>query len=124
MSKLRKQTFGPTSSRKKPDWKRGGLFCRSHGSKSIHEEEEDGDGKCSICLETFVGNEQVVVTPCNHMFHEECLLPWVKRHGQCPVCRHEFVERRQEPTADDGLMDIVALIRAMEEAFQWVNVPH
>ncbi|WOL03467.1 hypothetical protein Cni_G12187 [Canna indica] len=38
-------------------------------------------------------NEQVLVTPCNHMFHNVCLVSWVKGHGKCPVCSFVLCEK-------------------------------
>jgi len=47
--------------------------------------------RCSVCIEDFrVGECGVVILPCGHLFHEECLLPWLKEHNTCPVCRHEL----------------------------------
>ncbi|THG16172.1 hypothetical protein TEA_020609 [Camellia sinensis var. sinensis] len=55
---------------------------------------EDEEGKrCAICLDDFEPKQWVTLTPCNHMFHEECIVPWVKSHGQCPVCRFAICER-------------------------------
>ena len=28
--------------------------------------------------------------PCNHYFHEECLMPWLDQHDSCPICRFEL----------------------------------
>jgi len=26
-------------------------------------------------------------TPCNHVFHTPCLVEWISRKDECPVCR-------------------------------------
>ncbi|EAY10654.1 hypothetical protein TVAG_157310 [Trichomonas vaginalis G3] len=45
---------------------------------------------CSICLEEFNENDEVVILPCKHGFHEPCLQPWLKMHSECPSCRHKL----------------------------------
>lgn len=48
---------------------------------------------CAICKEQFTlhpedDGELIIVTlPCDHPFHEDCILPWLKSSGTCPVCR-------------------------------------
>lgn len=54
------------------------------------------------------------------MFHQGCIAPWVKGHGNCPVCRFALCERNPADAAnEDGGMDLelLAMVRAMEEAF-------
>ncbi|CAN1351849.1 E3 ubiquitin-protein ligase RNF126 [Linum perenne] len=36
-----------------------------------------------------------MLTPCDHMFHEDCIVPWVKANGNCPVCRCSISDRRR-----------------------------
>ncbi|CAK9021163.1 unnamed protein product [Durusdinium trenchii] len=43
--------------------------------------------ECCVCCERF-GREKVIKrTPCNHVFHEDCLARWLKVTDSCPVCR-------------------------------------
>jgi len=63
---------------------------------------------CAVCkeqfqLETEDPDEQIVVTlPCQHPFHEPCILPWLKSSGTCPVCRHALVPQpEQHPPAPE-----------------------
>ena len=93
------------------------------------EKEADEDGKnCAICLEEFEPRQMVMLTPCNHMFHEECIVPWVKSHGQCPVCRFAICERIKNRTTiasntnnvnvgNSSPGDVMSIIRAMEQAY-------
>ncbi|KAI0363637.1 hypothetical protein BV20DRAFT_975484 [Pilatotrama ljubarskyi] len=55
------------------------------------------DKDCAVCKEQFSlqtedPDDQVVVSlPCHHPFHENCILPWLKTSGTCPVCRYQLV---------------------------------
>lgn len=33
------------------------------------------------------GEVEVLVAPCNHKFHEECLTRWMEVKLECPTCR-------------------------------------
>ena len=121
MDQLRKQEYRPPDPQKKQGDSGGGrgiLRTRSAAPPATTEEKA-----CTVCLETFLPGEQVAITPCNHMFHQGCIAPWVKGHGNCPVCRFVLCERRNPATADaaneDGGMDLelLAMVRTMEEAF-------
>ncbi|RYR05991.1 hypothetical protein Ahy_B06g085800 isoform C [Arachis hypogaea] len=65
------------------------------GSKT---DEQDDDVECAICLEKFdYGNKdssvEIVRTNCWHVFHDRCLLRWLRRCANCqspyscPLCR-------------------------------------
>jgi hypothetical protein len=48
---------------------------------------------CAICRDNVVANFSSVEAsrlPCRHIFHEECVLQWIKLHGRCPYCRGRF----------------------------------
>ncbi|KAI1184137.1 hypothetical protein F5B17DRAFT_413133 [Nemania serpens] len=44
-------------------------------------------GECTICIDEVVVEDEVLVLPCRHWFHEECASLWLKQHNSCPVCR-------------------------------------
>ena len=44
------------------------------------------DISCGICLEPF--NNKPFITSCNHKFHWDCLLAWLRINNNCPMCRN------------------------------------
>ncbi|XP_074379903.1 uncharacterized protein LOC141721062 isoform X1 [Apium graveolens] len=131
LKKLKREIYNPTA---KKMMQRISLYYREknvRNSSNEKEKESDEDGKnCAICLEDFEPRQIVMLTPCNHMFHEECIVPWVKSHGQCPVCRFSICDRikNRTPVAlntnhvnvsnpSSGETDIMSIIRAMGEAY-------
>ena len=45
---------------------------------------------CSICLEDFKRDDNVITLQCKHIFHENCLINWfIKQNSnkiECPIC--------------------------------------
>jgi hypothetical protein len=50
-------------------------------------DESDGDEECSICLTDFAAGDRVSALLCGHIFHRECVMPWILREDTCPLCR-------------------------------------
>eukprot|EP00357_Protocruzia_adherens_P003705 CAMPEP_0115038712 /NCGR_PEP_ID=MMETSP0216-20121206/43577_1 /TAXON_ID=223996 /ORGANISM="Protocruzia adherens, Strain Boccale" /LENGTH=293 /DNA_ID=CAMNT_0002419175 /DNA_START=106 /DNA_END=987 /DNA_ORIENTATION=+ len=51
---------------------------------------------CSVCKDNFEIGQDSIRMPCKHTFHDDCLLPWLKEHNSCPVCRHELTTDDQD----------------------------
>ncbi|KAK7262625.1 hypothetical protein RJT34_30200 [Clitoria ternatea] len=131
LSKLKKVVYNPVPKRLA---RRVSLYYRNKASNSFkeREKEKDEDGKrCAVCLDDFEPKQEVMLTPCSHMFHEDCIVPWLTSKGQCPVCRFVVCERgRGNPSSfNDNDMtnlghsniiagELLSILRAMEEAFQ------
>lgn len=66
-------------------------FLKSLPMVRIGVENDDDDGVvCAVCKDEMnIGNEAVQL-PCNHKYHSECIVPWLKVRNTCPVCRYEL----------------------------------
>jgi len=45
---------------------------------------------CSVCLAQFKQGDELVITKCNHVFHESCLSQSLTVNSSCPLCRCEL----------------------------------
>lgn len=52
--------------------------------------------ECTVCKDDLVIDEEVIKMPCNHLFHPDCLLTWLKMHNSCPTCRYELPTNNQD----------------------------
>ena len=53
--------------------------------------EELPDESCSICLEEFKTGDNIKKLNCTHIFHKECLEPWLNNNINCPMCRTDIL---------------------------------
>lgn len=48
------------------------------------------NSECSICMEKFVVGSEAKQMPCKHIYHSDCIIPWLSQNNSCPVCRYKM----------------------------------
>lgn len=45
---------------------------------------------CTVCCEHINIGSKGMFMPCGHIYHPDCLKPWLETNNSCPVCRFEL----------------------------------
>lgn len=54
------------------------------------EHEKHGELICAICKDVLAPGTEVNQLPCSHLYHINCILPWLSARNSCPLCRYEL----------------------------------
>ncbi|CDS05861.1 hypothetical protein LRAMOSA08389 [Lichtheimia ramosa] len=58
------------------------LPIRKLNQKEVADKED-----CAVCKDEYASDDHVIELECAHVFHPDCIKPWLKINGTCPVCR-------------------------------------
>ena len=42
---------------------------------------------CTVCMDIIQNGDGTRTLPCFHIYHTNCVDPWLRRHGRCPLCK-------------------------------------
>jgi nicotinamide riboside kinase len=73
------------------------MFARAVAAAMHSSKYRNYFGECSICMEDVTDANQPVMTQCSHVYHEACLMRWVRENPakSCPICRTTFNDQQQ-----------------------------
>ncbi|CDK26715.1 unnamed protein product [Kuraishia capsulata CBS 1993] len=68
-------------------------------------------GICAICIDTLEDDDQVRGLICGHVYHSECIDPWlINRRASCPMCKRDYYIHDENeadvPNDSDSLQNI------------------
>jgi E3 ubiquitin-protein ligase RNF115/126 len=65
------------------------LECTEENIKNLRK-DSGCDNSCSVCKDEFEVSQNLIYLPCKHIYHDECIMPWLKERNSCPTCRFEL----------------------------------
>ena len=65
--------------------------------------------ECPICQKTYTRSCTLMVLPCNHAYHFNCVSRWFNSHRTCPLCRDDVTNSRAAGSASGSADSVLAL---------------
>jgi hypothetical protein len=88
----------------------------SKQEETLLRSEIEEDFTCSICQDLLLNTHML---ECSHSFCKDCLMMWLIKKKQCPVCRHHVVKAPVRALSIDSLVNKLISKLPQEEQEQW-----
>ncbi|XP_069723833.1 E3 ubiquitin-protein ligase RNF128 isoform X2 [Phaenicophaeus curvirostris] len=87
------------------------------------DKETGPDGDCCVvCIEPYKPNEVVRILTCNHLFHKNCIDPWLLEHRTCPMCKCDILKALGiEADVEEGAESVQATVSSGRPSASTVN---
>ncbi|KAK4741756.1 hypothetical protein SAY87_025344 [Trapa incisa] len=80
---------------------------QDHKAPAGSGSSSEDDLICTICLEQVNKEELVRSLPCLHQFHPNCIDPWLRQQGTCPVCKFKMGSWQEGRDSESDGSDMV-----------------
>ncbi|KAG6472718.1 E3 ubiquitin-protein ligase RING1-like [Zingiber officinale] len=84
------------------------------------------ESQCAVCWDAFEAGGVAKQMPCKHIYHKDCIFPWLALHNSCPVCRFQLPAMEENSTAS-ATGDSVGSRRSQRNfssSIPWRFTPH
>jgi hypothetical protein len=90
----------------------------------LENDEETPIPNCTICLNDYQEDDNICWSHnplCLHHFHKACIIEWLKKHDECPCCRHNYLALSddEEENTDDAEHDETSTHPGQSESFDF-----
>lgn len=81
------------------------IDATSLATSNIKAELHFDSGNCAICLDAYEPDDTVRGLICGHVFHDECVDPWLtRRRACCPICKRDYYKENNRDGNGDALV--------------------
>ncbi|XP_005178363.1 uncharacterized protein LOC101900362 [Musca domestica] len=86
---------------------------------------------CGICSEFYAARDNIYVTRCGHVFHQQCLFHWLRVSHTCPQCRDPCLRHRChriylnfQPLDESTVTNSPPQLNNVYSGYDWLHIDH